>query len=248
VLDFEEVFAGEAQSLRPPPRVRAWVPRVLASFRTGLVAGIVPAFVAGAIYFALHNDADLPWVKIAALLAVYGPSVGVLLAVFVDGAVALFDRVARVGYGVGLVANAVTAGALGGFFAGIAPGAIGVAVFGAYHGPFVGTPAIVASLISGAILIAIPLARRARVRRRGAGSRDRAAIAVATLVATLILCVLAAVVAPIIVDSAFAEAQTPAWTQGSGNLVVGAVAGALGGCVVGIYIGLAIALGRTLRV
>lgn len=241
VLD-DEVFAGEVRSLRAPPRVRSWVPRAVASIRTGAIAGIAPALVAGGVYFALHHDADLPWVRIASILAVFGPAVGVLLATCVDGAVAAFDRIAATRIGsVRIVANPVTAGAVGGFVAGIVPGAVGVTTFGAFHGPFVGTPAIAGSLIAGAILIAAPLARRARERRRPRGPGDKRAILAGTIIATLTLCAAAAVVAPLIVDSAFAAAP---FDDGA---VIGAVAGALGGAIVGIYIGLAIALGRSLR-
>jgi hypothetical protein len=234
--DFEgEAFAGELHTLLPPPKVRAWVPRLGAAVRTGIVAGFVPAAGVGLVYFLLNRDQDLPWLKIASILVVYGPAVGVMLAVLVEALVMMFDRIARVGFGLVAIANPITAGALGGSLAGIAPGAVGVMVFGAYHGPFVGTPSIACALIAGSVMIAVPLARRARPPRVHA----KRALAAATAIATLILCGVAAIVAPMIVDGAFQEAQGALDDYGA---IVGAVAGALGGCVVGLYIGLVIAV------
>jgi hypothetical protein len=237
VRDVEgELFAGELCSLQAPVvRDRRW-PRFVPALRVGAIAGLVPALGVGAIYFLAHRGADLPWLRIGSILALYGPSVGVLLAVSVELFVHAFDRIARVGYGLVAIANPVTAGGLAGLVAGIAPGAIGVSVFGAYHGPFVGTALIACSVIAGSVMIAVSLARRA-------GGRGGAA-AVAALLATVILCAAALVLAPLIVESAFAEAHGAVAEYGP---VVGAVAGATGGAIVGIYIGLVIALARALR-
>lgn len=244
--DFEgEAFAGELHSLLPAPRPRTWTPRLGAAIRTGLIAGFLPSAGVGIVYFLQNNDMPMPWLKIASILAVYGPAVGILLAVLVETLVMIFDRIARLGFGLVAIANPVTAGALGGALAGIAPGAVGVTVFGAYHGPFVGTPSIACSLIAGAVMIAVPLARRARMARAPKADSNKRAIAMANILATLILCATAALLAPIIVDSAFREAQGA--IDDYGGAIIGAVAGMLGGCVVGVYIGLVVAFGRVLH-
>jgi hypothetical protein len=229
--------------LQVPQRAPIWRPRILAAIRTGAKAGILPSAIVFAIYFLANRDAGLPWVRVASILALYGPGVGILLATFVEVLVLATDRIAQLGYGLRAIANPVIAGGLGGILAGIAPGAVGVVVFGAYHGPFVGTGLIAFGLIAGSVMIAVPLAIRAR-RARGAPS-DTRVIAAATVIATLILCAVAAVIAPMIVGSAFEEARGPVEDYGG---VVGAAAGAVGGGIVGIFIGIVIALGRSLRV
>jgi len=255
-------FAGELTSLAAPRRARAWVPRLGAAVRIGIRAGLVPAAAVFAIYFMANHALPMPWVRIASVLAVYGPAVGVLLAVLTEVFVMLFDRIARAGHGLVAVANPVTAGALGGVLAGIVPGAVGVTVFGSYTGPFVGTVLIAGALITGSMLVAVPLARRARRERwplRPAGrdvaapparedtpaARDDRVIAAAAAIATLILCAVAAVIAPIIVATAFAE--TVRGTLEETGPVVGAIAGAIGGGIVGLFVGLVIALGLSLR-
>ena len=244
--DFEgEAFAGELHSLLPAPRPRTWTPRIGAAIRTGIRAGFVPAAGVGLVYFLQNRDQPMPWLTIGSILVVYGPAVGILLAVLVEALVMIFDRIARLGFGLVAIANPVTAGALGGSLAGIAPGAVGVAVFGSYHGPFVGTPSIACGLITGAVMIAVPLARRARMARAPKAQSSKRAIAMATIFATLILCAVAAVAAPIIVDGAFQEAQGA--IDDYGSAIIGAVSGMLGGCVVGVYIGLVIAFGRVLH-
>ena len=234
--DFEgEVFAGEMCALQAPGARARRSLRLAGALRVGVLAGLFPALGVGAIYFLAHHTMDLPWLRIGSILVVYGPSVGVLLAVAVELFVLAFDRIARLGYGLVAVANPVTAGGLAGCLAGIAPGAIGVTVFGAYHGPFVGTALIACSVISGAVVIAVSLARRAGGNRTG--------VVIAVLLATLILCGAALVLAPIIVEGAFAQAQGAIDEYG---IVVGAAAGAMGGAIVGIYIGLVVALARGL--
>lgn len=207
------------------------------------MAGLLPSAIVLAIYFYEHHDAPLPWVRIASILAVYGPGVGVLLAVFSEALVMTSDRVARPGYGLVAIFNPIVGCTIAGVFAGIAPGAIGVIVFGSYHGPFVGTGLIAFGLISGAMMVAVPLAMRAR-QVRGA-PRNRIVIAASTVIATAILCGVAAVIAPAIVGGAFAEARSSVAEHGG---IVGAVAGAIGGGVVGVFIGIVIVFGRSLSV
>ena len=241
--DFDaEGIAGELCPLvlpKPPP---AWVGSLGASFRIGIRAGFWPTAIVFVAYYALNHAAPLPWLKLAMLAAVYGPMVGVLLAVIVQVLVLIFDRVAAAGHGLRFVANPVTAGGLGGVLAGILPGSIGVTVFGSYRGPFVGTVSIAFALIAGSGLIAIPLARRAR-QARGAPADGRA-IRTAALVSTLILCAIAIVIAPVIVNSAFQQVNGYVQEHGA---TVGAIAGAVGGGVVGVYVGLVIAIGRRIR-
>jgi hypothetical protein len=244
LADIEDDFAGELRSLRPPGRVSTIGPALARAFSIGIKAGVVPSAIVFVIYFARNYYEPLPWVTVASLLAVYGPVVGILLATSVQMALIATDRIARVGYGLWLIANPITGGAFAGLVAGIAPGAVGVMVFGSYAGPFVGTGLIAFGMIGGCVMVAAPLALEARRARCGRkSSNDVRVIAAATIVATLILCAVAAVVAPVIVGSAFAEARG-AMENHTG--LVGAVAGALGGCVVGTFIGITIALGRWL--
>ena len=235
--DFDgDAIAGELSPLVLPKGPPAWVARIGVALRIGIRAGFWPAAAVFLIYFALNHTAPLPWLKIAILLALYGPMVGVQLAVTVEALVMMFEWL-------GLRRSApVMAGGLGGALAGILPGAIGVSVFGSYHGPFVGTVLIALALISGSIMVAIPLARGAR-KARGLVADNRA-IATAAVISTLILCAIASVVAPIIVDAAFQRVRGAVAEQGAR---VGATAGVIGGGVVGIYVGLVIAIGRTLR-
>ncbi|MEO8702886.1 MAG: hypothetical protein ABI867_22770 [Kofleriaceae bacterium] len=239
----DEGFAGELRSIAPVRRASDLAPRLRAAFVTGIKAGIVPSVIVFVAYFLLNRDAGLPWVRLGSILAIYGPAIGVLLATFVELFVFVTDRIAKLGFGLWLVANPVTAGGFAGALAGIAPGAVGVVVFGAYKGPFVGTGLIAFGLIAGSVMVAVPLAIRAR-RARGIPD-DRAMIGVATVSATLILCAAAAVIAPIIVGSAFHEVRGAVDEFGG---IVGAVAGAAGGMIVGVFIGLVIALGRSLGV
>lgn len=241
--DFDaEAIAGELSPLALPKPPPAWLARVGTAVRIGIRAGFYPTVIVFLAYYALNHAAPLPWIKIALLAAVYGPMVGVLLAVNVQVLVLVFDRIAAAGHGLRFVANPVTAGGLGGVLAGILPGSIGVTMFGSYRGPFVGTVLIAFALITGSGLIAIPLARGARTAR---GAPDDArAIRTAALVATLILCALAVVIAPVIVDAAFRQVNGYVQEHGA---TVGAVAGAVGGGVVGVYVGLVIAIGRRIR-
>lgn len=218
-------------------------PRLAAAFGNGVVAGLLPSAIVLVAYFVQHRDADLPWIKIASILAVYGPGVGVLLAVACEALTMATDRIARVGYGLVAIANPIVACTLGGVIAGIAPGAVGVIVFGSYRGPFVGTGLIAFGLIAGSVMVAVPLAARARRVRRA--PRNRLVIGASTVIATLILCAVAAVVAPVIVGGAFEEARNGIEDYGG---LIGGVAGALGGGVVGVFIGIVIAFSRSLRV
>lgn len=238
----DEGFAGELSAVRAAHLPSHAAARMRAAIATGAKAGLMPSLLVFAGYFLLNPDAPMPWLELGSIIALYGPGVGILLAGFVEALVLLGDRVARLGFGLRAIANPVTAGALGGMLAGTAPGAIGVVVFGAYHGPFVGSGLIAAGLILGSVMIAIPLAIRAR-RARGASDGVRAVVA-ATAIATATLCAVAAVVAPIIVGGAFDEVRGAVDDHGG---LVGAVAGAMAGGIVGVFIGIVIALGRSLR-
>lgn len=239
-VDAEDDLAWE---LAVPARARASTigPRLASAFGNGVLAGLVPSAIVLVAYFLQHRDADLPWVKIASILAVYGPGVGVLLAVACEALTMATDRIARLGFGLVAIANPITACALGGVLAGIAPGAIGVIVFGSYRGPFVGTGLIAFGLIAGSVMVAVPLAARARRVRQAA--RNRLVIGASTLIATAILCAVAAVIAPVIVGSAFEEARNGIEDYGG---LIGGVAGAIGGGVVGVFIGIVIAFSRSL--
>jgi len=238
-----EVFAGELHSSRTPaPRSR---PRLVrAAVSTGAIAGTLPGAAVFAIYFVMNHATPMPWIRVATVLAVFAPIAGMMLATSIQLAVLGFDRLAQVGRGARVIANAAVAGGLGGAIAGVAPGAVGVLVFGSYHGPFVGTALIAFAVIGGSVMIAVPLALRARRAGAPAHPDDRRTVALATAIATLILLAVAAVIAPILVDGAFARARGALATQGA---TVGSVTGAIGGAVVGLYIGMVIGLGRSLR-
>jgi hypothetical protein len=218
--------------------------RIVAALKSGFYAGFLPGGLVFVVYFVLHRALDMPWVKMATAIAIYAPLVGVSLALAVEGAVLLADAIAhRVRWLVPL-ANAPVFAGIAAAIAGIAPGAIGCVVFGGYRGPFVGTALIAIGTSSGALLVAIPAARRARLVRAGraeAQRGDKRAIALALLVATLALGIAAAVVAPLLVDGAFVHVAA---TIDEHTALVGGVVGALGGAVLGIYNGLAIALAR----
>ena len=240
--ELEDEFAGELRSLRPARPGSQLGERLGATLLIGIRAGLLPSAIVFVIYLVRNRDVDLPWETIGSLLAVYGPVIGILLATTIELFVLGADRIARIGYGLVVIANPVTAGGLAGALAGIVPGAVGVMVFGSYHGPFVGTTLIAFGLVAGAVLVAAPLAVRSR-RTRGQRD-DKRIVAVATVIAMLLLSAAAAVVAPVIVGTAFAEARG-AMENHEG--IVGAVAGVLGGGVVGIFIGLVILLARSLR-
>lgn len=240
-VDLDDELGWELASLRVVRRPSTWAPRIRAAIGNGVLAGLIPSAIVLLVYFLDNRDAPLPWVRIASILAVYGSGIGVSLAVLVEVFTMITDRIARVGYGLQLIANPITASTLAGILAGIAPGAIGVIVFGSYHGPFVGTGLIAFGLIAGSTMVAIPAAIRAR-RARGVAANP-GAIATSAVFATLILVAVAAVVAPVIVGGAFIEAQSNVEEHGG---IVGAVAGALGGGVIGVFIGISITFGRSL--
>jgi hypothetical protein len=248
VRDLErEVFAGELRPSRPLHPVTARPPLIRQALVTGAVAGGVPGAIVFAIYYGMHSQLPLPWIRVASVLAVFAPFAGMALAGSVQAMVLAFDRIARLGRGVGLIANPVLAGLIGGALGGIAPGAISVITFGSYHGPFLGTALIAFPVISGSIYIAGMIALRARRARLGRTPGDKRMIAIATIAAGVILLAVAAVVAPALVDGAFAEAQRRAGSIAEKGGMIGAIAGAIGGTLVGIYIGMVIAIGRSLR-
>lgn len=242
-LDLDAI-AGQVTAAGERTERGALRSRYGAAVRIGVRAGLVPAIAVFLVYFIEHHAVPMPWARIAVLLAIYGPLIAVSLAVLTELFVAAFDRVARLGCGLVAIANPVTAGTLGGALAGVAPGAAGVVIFGSYTGPFVGTVLLTGALIAGAMLVAVPLARRARQARWPQARHDRVIIAAAVL-ATLILCAVSAVVAPVIVASAFAQAM--AGRLQTDGPMIGAVAGVLAGAIVGSFTGLVIAIGRSLQ-
>src|SRR5262249_24116854 len=159
--------AGELEPARRG-RKAASASRLRAAFVNGFIAGLFPAGVVFAIYYVVNHEMDLPWVQIGSILAVFAPITGISLAGLSEALLLVFDRLARGWRPLVAIANPITAGAIGGAIAGIAPGAIGVTVFGSYRGPFVGTWMIAFANITGAVMVAVPLARRARRAR----SRD----------------------------------------------------------------------------
>jgi hypothetical protein len=236
-MDGDE-FAGELTPLRPPVPPKRWGARTVAAIRTGAFAGLLPAAAVFTIYFLTHADWDLPWLRLASILAVFAPATTIALTALVELLVAATDRIAGWWRPLVVIANPIVASGLAGALAGIAPGAIGVTVFGSYSGPFVGTALIACGIVASAVMVAVPVARRAR---RG---DDRLAIAGATLIATLILCGAAAVVTPLLVDSSFDQIRGALEEYGP---PVGGAMGAIAGAIVGIYIGIVIAVGRVLR-
>jgi hypothetical protein len=230
-LAWEQGVAASA-----PAAPRTWAVRLRAAAGSGLIAGVVPGLVVGAVYFAQHHDVDLPWIWLATMLAAYAPGSAVLLAVAIELMTMACDRLPG-----GAVFNPLTAGGVGGALGSIVPGAIGVATFGSYRGPFVGTALIAIGLVGSSLLIAVPAARRARQARK-LPARTRSLV-VAAVAATAIIAVVAAVIAPIIVATSFAQAHMID-AQGQPLVAVGAAVGAVSGAIVGLYIGLVVALAR----
>ena len=221
---------------------RTWTPRLAAALRSGFLAGFLPGGLVFTLYYLAHRDLDMPWGKIALVLALYAPGVGITLAVAVEGLVMIAEAiVARVRWLVP-IANSIVAAGIAGAICGILPGSIGVVVFGGYRGPFVGTTLIAVAQVGGALLVAVPSARRARRHSRGT-TRNAGAVAAATLIATLVVGVVAAVVAPLLVTRAFTGIAGELDAHGA---TVGAVIGAMGGAILGLYVGLVIALARRL--
>lgn len=195
------------------------------AIKSGFRAGCFPGVMVMVVYFALHHDLDMPWLKIAGLMALYAPVVGISLAAAIELVVMLVEH--------WLVT--IVGAALAGAACGIAPGAFGVVVFGAYKGPFIGTSLIATSTIAGALLVALPAAMRAR------GDRRLRPVVMATVIATVIIAVAATVVAPLLVDGAFVRVQGALDQHGLG---VGGAVGALGGGILGMYVGLVVVLAR----
>ncbi|MCX5746617.1 MAG: hypothetical protein NT062_29420 [Proteobacteria bacterium] len=229
----DEGLAWEITPRRAPRPRRTWAPRMGVAVRGGFRAGFLPGILVMAIYYIAHHDVDLPWLKIATLMSVYAPGVGISLAAAIEAVVLLVDgltaRAPIVPRGPAVVVGCGLAGAA----CGIAPGAIGVVVFGSYRGPFIGTSLIATSMIIGAFLVALPAARRA--------ARSWRAVVIATIATTLLVGVVASVVTPLVVDGAFGHMQGVSYEHG---VFVGGAVGALGGCLLGGYAGLVIALAR----
>lgn len=224
----EEIFAWEA-TLQRPERVRN--PRWGRCMWGGAIAGFVPAAILYAIYVAVAWDFALPWLQIGSMLAVFAPLAGMMLAVFVEGLVVATDRMRRAWWPLGLAANPLVAGVVGGALAGIAPGAVGVTVFGAYEGPFVGTAPLAAACITSALLVVWPIAKRCGAARPG----------MAIFLATIVLCAAAGMIAPVVVHVAFTEIGNELKTHGP---LVGAGVGIVGGGTLGLYVGLVVVMGR----
>ncbi len=237
-------FAGEVHHRPAARRPHPWRTRLRETLRIGVVAGMLPTAMMVGVYYLQHHALALPWPRLATVAALFGTSVGVSLAVAVDLMVALFDRVAALGFGLRWMANPATAGAFGGGLAGIGPGIVATTAFHDYRGPFVGAALIGSSLIAGALLVAVPLARRARRDRRPPAPGDRRAIAGATFAATLIGGLAWALCSPMLVNYAYGQAFGAVTMTGA---VAGAIAGSAGGAALGLYVGLVITLGRGRR-
>ncbi len=97
VADDDDQLAWELWSPHVARRTSVIWPRLAAAFRNGVLAGLVPSAIVLVLYFIDHRDAPLPWVRIASILAVYGPAVGVLLAVCCESLTMITDRIARAG-------------------------------------------------------------------------------------------------------------------------------------------------------
>lgn len=216
--------------------MRPGVIRMLAALKGGFRAGFLPGVLVMVVYYTAHRALDMPWLEIASMLAVYAPIVGILLAVAIE-LVAMASE--HLGPARGLVT--VIGGGLGAAVCGIAPGAFGVVVFGAFRGPFIGTALIATSTIAGAFLVAMPAALRARRALHGPRPGDVTAVIVSTICATLILGAAATVIAPLMVDSAFLRVRGSLDLNGT---TVGAVVGAACGGILGLYVGLVIVLAR----
>lgn len=237
-------FAGEVRRplahASPSPRLR----RVRGTLAIGLRAGLVPSLAVLLIYYAQHASAPVPWARLATFGLAYGTMVGLLLTFGVDLVGTLFDRIARAGHGLVVLFNPVTAGGVGGALAGVLPGLIATTSFHDIRGPFMGVPLIAGSLITGSLLAAVPLARRAHRERHAAAATPWLRLLIATVVATAIAGLAWAICSPMLVAYAYAEAYG---TVSPAGATAGMLAGAAGGAALGLYAGIVVAVGRGAR-
>ncbi len=233
LLNMDDELAWEIAVPKPIMR-GVMIQRLAASLRGGIIAGLVPAMILFGIYVIEAWEWGLPWLRIASVVAVYAPISGVLLAVCVELPIVWLDRVGAAWWPLRIVANPLAAGVIGGAFAGIAPGAFGVPVFGSYAAPFVGTAPLCCACIAAAALVILPIARRCGVAAIPASPCMLATpISIARLAA--------AVLAPIVVDTAFVQVNN---TLDQDGPIIGAACGAIGGAFLGLYVGLVVVLGR----
>lgn len=151
----DDALAWELATPSRPPVARPIRARLAAATWSGVRGGLIPGAYAFAVYFLAHRDVAMPWLQIASVLALYAPGVATSLAILVELAVIAGDALrARVPW-LGAIANAPLAVGLAGALAGIAPGAVGVVVFGGYRGPFAGTWLVASALSAAAIATAL---------------------------------------------------------------------------------------------
>lgn len=124
------------------PTPSAWLLRAALS---GIVAIGLGAALGTSRYVALPGAEQLDWTRMPLAIALFVLVGGISVGVAVGGATLVAMR-----RGAG-VPGLMAAGALGGVFAGVAPGIVGIAGFGSLCAPYAGTANILGSSLLGVI-------------------------------------------------------------------------------------------------
>jgi hypothetical protein len=219
----------------------------LAAARLGALCALGPGLILFGWYYAHNGHLPLPWGRIALITVVLAPFTGAAFGGFVRLFIAWFDRHAGGATRRRFYANPISAGVLGGALASIVTGVFAVAVFGSYHGPFVGTLEITAMLFAGCLAIATLLT--VEVLR---GSRPRSGEDLAVAIKLVVLAGLATAAVTIgsailVMPSLFSAGVL--WTARAevlahGAVTVGCVVGLAVGAILGMHLGFSIWLGR----
>ena len=212
--------------------------------RKGAMCGLGPSVILFAWYAAHHQDLPMPWAQIGVMSALVGTFTGAALGGVVQLLVARFDRLAGRAR---LVANPITAGLLGGALTSIVAGVFAVAVFGSYHGPYVGTIESAGMLISACWALATLLTIDALRGSRAGTAADLVPATGFVVLSALVTAAVTIAAARIVAPSLFSEGVF--WTAryavlAHGAVTVGCVLGVIVGAMFGMHLGLAIWLGR----
>jgi hypothetical protein len=212
--------------------------------RLGAMCGLGPSVILFGWYAAHNRDLPMPWARIGVISAILGTFTGAALGGVVRLLVARFDRlVGRVR----LVANPITAGLIGGALTSIAAGVFAVAVFGSYHGPYVGTLESAGMLIAACWALATLLTVDALRGARAATAADLVPATAFVLIAAIVTAAVTIAAALVVAPSLFSDGVF--WTAryavlAHGAVTVGCALGVIVGAMFGMHLGLSIWLGR----